>query len=756
MAPEVRIKTGELALFNGDTMLAEEEFKAALSTSTDPSLRAAALWGLGRLRTIAGNKGQALEDLTRLILEHPENLHAKRAFFLLGEIYMSLGRYDEAVQSYSSYLEARPGILVSFTLERCGDASSAAGKYTEAIGAYQKALESADFGDDTTLQIKIAQTYALSGDPTTALEQYDLIAQATSNDYVKAQLDLLAGQAHLSRGETDQAYSFFQDAVNKYPLAYDSYSALVALVNAGIPVDELNRGLVDYYAGQSGYAVEAFQRYIDEHPDNDGTALYYMALAYYDMGQFENAILKWDAFIDGYPENPHWAAAWNGSSALPGRAYTQWYWLGEYEPAANSLLAFINRAPNDPNSPIFLMEAARILERNGKLEEAANTWDRVADEYPNNDLVPQSLFWAGIARFRAGKFDQAMVTFQRDLQFSSTASDQARAHFWIGKTQQSLGDAASAQTSWQQAAALDPTDYYSLRSQDMLSKRPAFAPPTTVNLSVNLAEERENAEAWLRVTFNLPPDTNLSSFGTLPSDPRLVRGTELWELGLKDEARLEFEDLREDIVDNPIANYQLATHLLELGLYRPAITAMRQVLSLAGMNTQLQTLAAPVYFNHVRYGLYYQDLIEPVSKQAGFDPLFISSVIRQESLFEGFVRSDAGARGLMQITPDTGKFIADNAGWPVDYTSDDLYRPIINIGLGVNYLQKQRNRFNGDFFAALAAYNAGPETAPIWQELSGPDTDLFLEVIRFEETRTYIRSIYEIYYMYRLLYATAP
>jgi soluble lytic murein transglycosylase len=81
---------------------------------------------------------------------------------------------------------------------------------------------------------------------------------------------------------------------------------------------------------------------------------------------------------------------------------------------------------------------------------------------------------------------------------------------------------------------------------------------------------------------------------------------------------------------------------------------------------------------------------------------------------------------------------------------------MVSIGLGTSFLQTQRIRFNGDLFTVLASYNAGPEAAPIWRDLSGPDTDLFVEVIRFEETRNYIRSIYEIYAMYGSLYTAVP
>jgi soluble lytic murein transglycosylase len=67
-------------------------------------------------------------------------------------------------------------------------------------------------------------------------------------------------------------------------------------------------------------------------------------------------------------------------------------------------------------------------------------------------------------------------------------------------------------------------------------------------------------------------------------------------------------------------------------------------------------------------------------------------------------------------------------------------------------LNRQRGFLDGDIYAALAAYNGGPGNAAAWKELVPPDPDLFLEVIRFEETRNYIKGIYEIFTIYRDLY----
>jgi soluble lytic murein transglycosylase len=164
------------------------------------------------------------------------------------------------------------------------------------------------------------------------------------------------------------------------------------------------------------------------------------------------------------------------------------------------------------------------------------------------------------------------------------------------------------------------------------------------------------------------------------------------------------------------------------------------------------SMKAPVYFNHVRFGPYFGDIILPEAVRQGFDGLFLLSVVRQESLFEGFITSYAAARGLMQVIPPTGQSIADQLGWPPGYTSDDLYRPLVSVRFGTYYLAQQRDRFDGDLYAALAAYNAGPGNAALWKDLAPDDPDLFLEVIRLDQTHRYLTTIYEVFDIYRNLY----
>ena len=283
-------------------------------------------------------------------------------------------------------------------------------------------------------------------------------------------------------------------------------------------------------------------------------------------------------------------------------------------------------------------------------------------------------------------------------------------------------------------------------------------PFTTINpfdLGYNLNSERNEAETWLRTTFKLGGEVDLSGLGDLAANPALLRGQELLRLGRYAEARDEFEILRKAAANDPAQTYRLMGFLLEHNIYRSAILCSRQILDLAGLD-DAGTLRAPRFFNHIRFGVYFRDLVTQEAQKQGLNPLFMLSVIRQESLFEPFAQSGAGARGLMQIIPATGDEIASQLNWPPSYQTSDLDRPMVSIPFGALYLARQRDYFKGSLFATLAAYNGGPGNTIAWLDLSNGDPDLFLEVIRADETHLYITQIFEFYNLYRLIYEQNP
>ena len=145
----------------------------------------------------------------------------------------------------------------------------------------------------------------------------------------------------------------------------------------------------------------------------------------------------------------------------------------------------------------------------------------------------------------------------------------------------------------------------------------------------------------------------------------------------------------------------------------------------------------------VIYPLRYAEEIDHWAAAHSLDSYLVAAVIRAESRFRPRAVSHAGAIGLMQITPPTGQWIAEQVG-DESFTIGDLYQPELNIRFGTWYLCYLRDRFTGDIDAALVAYNAGPSNLLRWQ--SGEGTI-------FPETEAYLARVKRGWSGYRLLYS---
>jgi len=753
MVPPVRIEDADRAFLFGDWDRALLEYGAVYERGKnavgDSENVPAALLGLGRTQLNMGRYETALETLNLLVNNYPGASQLAPAHFAAAQAYETLSYFDEAAESYQQYIENRPGLIDSYVLEWRGDALAAAGNPLVAIDEYQSAMAEPRLDSTLPIELKIANAYAALGDYDTALLAYKDVYTRSTNDYTKAHVDIQVGNIYLDLGMMDDAYGFYLDAIENYPLSYDTYQALVYLVESGSPVNDFNRGLVDYFAGQYSLAIAAFDRYLNTSAEHAGTVYYYRGLAFRALDDPVSAVDSWGILIQSYLASGFWDEAWEET------AYTQWAYLEQYTAAADTMLKFVEDNPTHSRAAEFLFDAAQITERNREYSKAAEIWERIPPEYPSSEYAPRAIFLAGISYYRVEEFDSALASFEWLLNSTADPGTKASAYFWMAKTFQALGSDDNADVFFNNAVNADPTGYYSERARDKLLGLDEFEPPVMFDLAFDLDAERENAETWMRSVFAIPEAIDLSIPGLLFNDMRFVRGTELWNLGLYEMARLEFEALRADIKLSPMDNYRLANYLMDLGLYRTAIFSARQVLDINDME-DAETLTAPKFFNHLRFGSYYKELVLPAGENYGFHPLLLFSILRQESLFEGFVRSSAGAQGLMQIMPATAQDVITKGVWPPDYNVEGLYRPVVNIALGVDYLDSLRQYFDGDMYAALAAYNAGPGNAQIWHNLAGGDKDLFLEVIRFEETRNYIKGIYEVFSIYRRLYDRSP
>ncbi|MBR2449443.1 MAG: lytic transglycosylase domain-containing protein [Clostridia bacterium] len=148
------------------------------------------------------------------------------------------------------------------------------------------------------------------------------------------------------------------------------------------------------------------------------------------------------------------------------------------------------------------------------------------------------------------------------------------------------------------------------------------------------------------------------------------------------------------------------------------------------------------------YPTLYKEAVIKYSDYYGLNSTLIFSVIKVESSFNKNAVSDAGALGLMQITPDTGKYIAKLQG----IERYDLTDPTTNINFGCYYIKYLIMKFD-NLDTALCAYNAGEGNVSLWlqnKEYSADGTTL--TNVPFTETREYIKKIHQTFSKYKKLY----
>jgi soluble lytic murein transglycosylase len=751
LSQEMEITEADYAFFSGQLEEAKQLYQSAFANSTSNDEKAAALYGLGRTYYREKNYIAAIDAFNRIFGQYPDSMVTANAYFMIAEAYYDIGEFQVAADSYARYVALNPLILDNFVMTLAGDASFESDNFSQAIYHYQYALKSNPPGNAAYLNLQIGEAYAGIGDHTTAIQYYTTVYDTVEDGFSKSTANLLMGRSYLELGLEEEAYFRLMDSVIQFPQSYDSYTALTILLDNGVPVNDFFRGLVDYYAARIDPTlyeptIQAFERYLASNPENnDGSVHYFKGLSHYFRNEPREAINEYEMLINNYPANPYWPNAWDE------KGFVQWALLGEYSNAAETYLGFVTNAPTSPEAAKYLYEAARIYERAEDLEAAAAVWQRLITDYPSEDASYRGLFLAGISYFRLGRFDEALAIFQRTLVLGTNPGEKAKSYLWIGKCHQSLGQNDDAQSAWELGESSDPTDYYSIRAGQLNSGIDPFTIEGDFDLGYELNYERFEAEEWLRTTFSIPLETDLSSLGELAGNIHIQRMNAFWDLGLIARANEEADILRVETRGDVVQSFRLMNQLISLHLYQPAIYISRDILDLAGLD-DLGSLSAPIYFTHIRFGSYFKEMIVPIALEFEVHPLVLLSLVRQESLFNPYIGSSAGAIGLAQLIPATAKENVDLLNWPENYDFDSLYLGEINLTLGTYYLQRMKNYFSGNLQVALAAYNAGPGNAEAWYDLANKDPDLFLEVIRALETQNYLKQITEFLNINQLLY----
>ncbi len=351
-----------------------------------------------------------------------------------------------------------------------------------------------------------------------------------------------------------------------------------------------------------------------------------------------------------------------------------------------------------PSGKYFLEAKWNVLwdmYRSGNLVDAGFGWEEAARERPGEDEVPRFLYWAGHAYQDAGRFDRAEPIYRQVL----------------------LGY---------------QNTYYGRRALEHLS-------------------QIEGQKASLAALQTARDGIDLSDALVVERVDLQRRIAELYGVGLEKEALAEIDQAASGKSDDAAFLAMAAWIHADRNRNLAAFRTLRSAFPFHGSATG-DLLPRPIW--ELLYPLHYWDSVVRYSTERGLNPYLVAALIRQESAFNPKVRSRAGARGLMQILPSTGRVLARQERQR--YSASDLYDPEVNIRYGTRYLKDILEAFDGRVDYALASYNAGPHRVKRWtgMDMTIP-SEIFIEEIPFDETRAYVKLVLRNEMLYRRLYREA-
>jgi soluble lytic murein transglycosylase len=397
----------------------------------------------------------------------------------------------------------------------------------------------------------------------------------------------------------------------------------------------------------------------------------------------------------------------------------------------------LERYPKSPWSEEILFSLAVRHDDEDEREQALGYYRRMLAEFPAGKHVLDAKWRVLWEDFRSGRYADAGFGWEEAARERPGSAESSKFLYWAGRSYQEAGRFDRAEPLYRQVLLGYQNTYYGRRALEHLSEiqdqRSSLAAIEAARSGIDLSE----ALSVDRVSLQ-------------------TRIAQLYAAGLEKEALREAESAvqgkRDDAAFLSMAAWIHADRRRNLDAFRTIREAFPFHVSATG-----DLLPRPIW--ELFYPLGYWEPIERYSTERGLNPYLVAALIRQESTFNPGVRSHAGARGLMQILPSTGRLLARQER--LRYDASDLYDPEINIRYGTRYLKDVLGSFGGRVDYALASYNAGPHRVQRWtgMDLTIP-SEIFIEEIPFDETRDYVKLVLRNEMLYRRLYggaeATAP
>lgn len=689
----------------------------------------------------------------RLLSGRPwlDTLAGGQGWNLLGRSWFEQGRWTQSGEALGRYLgiaatgadrdrglaEARRGLAL-LRAERAGDAREALDRAAElipelgdwlAVFAAQAAALEGDTAEVRRRLDAIDPYLALewgwrirvdghrhAGDPRGARRAAEAAANALAAARRRTEAWLAAADLLIEEGDTATARNRYRRAMEAAPGAIAAVDAARKLSELpGLSAEDwLRIGRLYLRHGNASRAREGLEVYLDAglgSPLERAQIRLEIARALFNQGRYAAAERRLLELAEESPSNRIGAE----SLYLAGRAQ---YRQGKEAAGRATFLRAAERFPHEPAAARAVFLIADLDHDDGRIDRAREHYRRAADIAPSINEAGLALMRLGGLAFIEGDVEGAARVFEEYRRLHPDGRRYQQATYWAAKAYEQLGNPGLAAERLRQARRADPLSWYGLR-----------------------AAEELDAGFWDFALEPAPPEVPLI---TQEVAGALVRLDLLRELGQDEPAVFEVERLERHFADRDGASYALAEAFNARGY---TLTGIR-----LGWEIHAREGAWNPRLLRIIYPFPYRSVIEAEAEERGLDPYLVAGLIRQESMFSATIRSPAGAVGLMQIMPATGRALASSLGVR-SFETELLEQPEINIHLGTNYVAELLSRYDQRLTATLAAYNAGPNRVARWSSFPEfGDEELFAERIPYAETRHYVKVVQQNARVYAALY----
>ncbi|MBI5894439.1 MAG: tetratricopeptide repeat protein [Deltaproteobacteria bacterium] len=437
------------------------------------------------------------------------------------------------------------------------------------------------------------------------------------------------------------------------------------------------------------------------------------------------------------------------------------FWLGksyanikDTEKALAAYKEVLNSFSKGSYADEAIYRASILTKEQGDTASAIEMLEKLIKEYPSSQFRDEGIWQIAWINYENGEHKKA-EKYLKSLEKTSSDRFRKRAIYWQGKVLLKLGNKDKAAEAFKKLSPEKQDNSAPDILPDILSDMlPSYYGMLAKKALYDLGIDK-NADIEYQpqtVSFNPLETENL----------HIKRAYELLAINLKEHAYMELESLNSkssiDALIHAGIIYKNSGSIHRS--YNIGRSLLRNSSRVSIPYPELSTLLS------IAHPLGYKNIVDEAAAAQQIDPYIVYAVITQESAFNETAVSRAGALGLMQIMPKTGKAVAEKL-YGNAFKKEDLFLPEINITLGARYLKELMEEFKNNTVLALAAYNAGPQAVKSWLKKrdyydadDGTDKnfskhyaiDEFVENIPYQETRRYVEQVLSAYGAYKSIY----